>query len=627
MRHAAELLKRLRRLLAVALVAIVGWVLLDYPLGSVWLTAGLLLYALLLWRYPFCWLFFIPALLPVLDLAPWTGWFFLDEFDLFVLVTLVVSLSKGHKEVKGQVFPRGAKWLISLFMLSFATSALIGLLPLQVYDANAFSNYYSNYNSLRVAKGFFWALTLIPLLQRELGEPTKIRKYLIPGMLVGLSGVVMVAIWERQVFSGFLNFSNDFRITSTFSGMHTGGAYIDAYLAAALPFIAACFLFWRSKAIYLFGLWMFTLGLYTLLVTFSRIDYLAFGLSFLTLFIGLAFEYARKKRLLLVGLVVVGVSAIVAVPVLQAPYIQKRFAKTARDAGVRLHHWGDAFRMMDSGWLTALFGMGLGSYPRTYALRNSEGVKPATYWYKTEGGNTYLRLASGDSLYIGQRIPLEPQASYTLKFDLRSSDDNAMLNIPICEKSLLHSFRCRWMGQRVGDTGGRWVHYEQTFQSGALGGQGNLVYQRRPVELALYNGKWETMVDVDNVQLIDRSGTDLVKNGDFSLGNDRWFFTIDNHLPWHIFNLWVHLIFEQGWIGFLLFNVLLLYVLTDLVIRIHRGDLFSIVLLSSVFGFLTVGLVGSLFDSPRIAMLFFFLIFVSILHSRKTSGTTFVFKR
>jgi len=94
---------------------------------------------------------------------------------------------------------------------------------------------------------------------------------------------------------------------------------------------------------------------------------------------------------------------------------------------------------------------------------------------------------------------------------------------------------------------------------------------------------------------------------------DRWFFNVDNHHPWHISNLWVSLLFEQGWLGLVLFNILLLYVLMTLGKNIFRGDIFSLVLLSSFAGFLTVSLIDSLFDSPRIAMLYYLMAFVSIL--------------
>ena len=45
-------------------------------------------YAALLVYFPFAWLVIIPALLPIMDFAPWTGRFFFDEFDLVILTTL-----------------------------------------------------------------------------------------------------------------------------------------------------------------------------------------------------------------------------------------------------------------------------------------------------------------------------------------------------------------------------------------------------------------------------------------------------------------------------------------------------------------------------------------------------------
>src|SRR5690606_10039766 len=61
-------------------IALIG--LLAYPVGTLWLIAALTGYAALLWRYPAIWLFAVPALLPALDLSPWTGRLMLDEFDL-----------------------------------------------------------------------------------------------------------------------------------------------------------------------------------------------------------------------------------------------------------------------------------------------------------------------------------------------------------------------------------------------------------------------------------------------------------------------------------------------------------------------------------------------------------------
>jgi O-antigen ligase len=108
--------------------------------------------------------------------------------------------------------------------------------------------------------------------------------------------------------------------------------------------------------------------------------------------------------------------------------------------------------------------------------------------------------------------------------------------------------------------------------------------------------------------LQDEEGERLIRNGDFSAGGDYWFFKTHSHLPWHIKNLWVEVLFEQGWFGLISFLLLLAAVVGHLAPAVWRGDRLAGVLLASTGGFLTVGLFGSLFDTPRIATLFFLLV-------------------
>ena len=53
--------------------------------------------ALLCWR-PALWLFLLPALLPSLDLAPTTGWFFLEEIDLLLLITVGCGYARRDRK-------------------------------------------------------------------------------------------------------------------------------------------------------------------------------------------------------------------------------------------------------------------------------------------------------------------------------------------------------------------------------------------------------------------------------------------------------------------------------------------------------------------------------------------------
>ncbi|HEY1090755.1 MAG TPA: hypothetical protein VGE47_06675, partial [Burkholderiaceae bacterium] len=64
---------------------------LRFPVYALPLTVLLVVCAGLVWRRPVLALAIVPMALPVLDLAPWSGRFFWDEFDLLCLVCLSVA--------------------------------------------------------------------------------------------------------------------------------------------------------------------------------------------------------------------------------------------------------------------------------------------------------------------------------------------------------------------------------------------------------------------------------------------------------------------------------------------------------------------------------------------------------
>jgi hypothetical protein len=110
-------------------------------------------------------------------------------------------------------------------------------------------------------------------------------------------------------------------------------------------------------------------------------------------------------------------------------------------------------------------------------------------------------------------------------------------------------------------------------------------------------------------------GDELVANGEFSRGSERWFFTSDDHRSWRVDNLWIHILFEQGWLGMVTFGLLLAVTLTRLGKGAWHGDSLSLVLLASLVGGLTVGLVDSIVEAPRLTLLLFLLLFVSLYHA------------
>ena len=129
--------------------------------------------------------------------------------------------------------------------------------------------------------------------------------------------------------------------------------------------------------------------------------------------------------------------------------------------------------------------------------------------------------------------------------------------------------------------------------------------------MTLFNGAAKSVVDIDNVCLMDSTGKNLIGNGGFSSGMDQWFFATDNHLPWHVKNLWVHLVVEQGVLGVLSVGGLLILSFGKLARRTLSGDLFAAAVLSGLVGLLVVGIVDSIIDVPRHALLLYFLAGIS----------------
>ncbi len=570
----------------------------------------------LVWRHPAAWLVAVPTLVPVLDLAPWSGRFFFDETDLMLLVALGARLLAPvpATEAPRGILTKPQAVLWTTYVLACAISVAIGLWPLAPLDLNAFALYYSPYNALRVAKGLAWFLALALLLRRD--RPTievLVHRFSV-GMTLGLGATAAVVIWERWLFSGAFNFSLDYRVTGPMSSMHVGGAYLDSYLVMAAPITLLLALRGPGIVLRVMSVGAVVGAGYAAAVTFSRATIVAFAvaLGVALLGYGIAILRAREhRRALKLGIAVaaVGAAAMVALPVVKGQFFQDRLGKVAEDVEVRKQHWREALGMLDRNWTAKLLGMGVGSYPSVHFWRSAGGQKPAAYGFVTEAGNSFLRLGSGDSLYLDQIVRFGRGEEYTLSFRARTGSERASLTVPICQKWLLTSFNCAWPKLELSSTpSGEWVTFEQKLRSETLGA--GPWWKRRPVKLSLYNGSPGAVVDVDDVRLVGMDGTDLVRNGTFSAGSSRWFFTTDSHLPWHIKNLWVHLRFEQGWIGLVAFTALLVLATVALARKATKGDMEAPGLLGALAGATLLGAVDTTLDAPRLALLLYLLIFL-----------------
>ena len=604
----------LRRAVAVLFATMLAVALFRYPFAQIPLSLGLIIYAAVLYRYPSVWLAAVPALLPVFDLAPWSGWFFFDELDFVVLATLAIGLWKNDApSIEARPMPRLRSLAVALLALSYAVSLSIGLLPLDPLDVNAFSNYYSRYNSLRMSKGFFAALGLFLLFLRQRHDESLAARNLVVGMVLGTAGTVVAVVWERFRFSGLWDFASDFRVTATFSGMHNGGNDLEAYLVLAQPFIVAAMILQRHWLAALGGIGLFLFSTYSLFVTFSRAGLLAIAVNGMFLAVGLAVSLRRRRGLLNPRALVIGTALATAVLLLVSlvvggRYFQARLERAKKDWDYRVLQSQKTVEMMQPGWLTAWFGMGLGRYPATVYQRNLLKNRPAAYRFEAERGNNFLRLYPGNRLYFGQWIGgIRRFDKYQLSFIARAHGQGA-LSTYICEKTLQYSFQCANKSFSLAATDA-WLEHKAEIDVGLVGAKDEIGgwLSLRPVEFALANGSKQAVFDVDNVRLLDSTGNNLLANGDFTGGADRWFFTVDDHTPWQNWNHWVHLYFEQGWLGVLAFLFFVTYLFGRLVKQIIDGDWLASIALAAVSSFLAVGIFGYLFDTPRMALIYFFI--------------------
>jgi len=260
------------------------------------------------------------ALLPLIGLAPWSGWITFEELDLLILA----CAAGGYAAVALRMAPqdRAPAWrqalaysplvllLLGLFALSVLLAVQRGFADAGGFVFGWFQGYHEPMNSLRLGKSFFLAALLLPLwAQAGAVRPRQLSRALLLGMALALAATSLAALWERVAYPGLLNFSSDYRSTALFWEMHVGGAALDGVLALTVPFAVLGLL--RARTPLRFGLMMVLLMLaaYACLTTFSRGVYLALPLS-LALLVLLRGGQRRRAA----GQAGVSMSALMSVP-------------------------------------------------------------------------------------------------------------------------------------------------------------------------------------------------------------------------------------------------------------------------------------------------------------------------
>lgn len=259
---------------------------LSGPLALAAWGAAVLLAALFWVKTPV--LLFAP--LPLIGLAPWSGWISFEEMDLLVTACgcggyLAYALQLNARD-------RAPAWrhalvyspAVVMLILGMAAMALLGMLR-GFADAGGFRfgwfhGYHEAMNSVRNAKAIFLVLALLPLwTAAAAARPRGFSRGLLLGLVLALAAGSAAALWERLAYTGLLDFSTDYRTTGLFWEMHVGGAALDGFLVLTLPFALLALLRTRSPWQFGLGLLISLLAAYACLTTFSRGVYLALPLA------------------------------------------------------------------------------------------------------------------------------------------------------------------------------------------------------------------------------------------------------------------------------------------------------------------------------------------------------------
>lgn len=583
------------------LLAALAW--LRFPLAQTVLLVVLGAAALLCWRRPVASLGLVPALLPVLDLAPWSGRLHLDEFDLLMAVVIGVTWMRTASDARRRPFP-GAL-VLGLVLVAVGLSAARSLAIGGAFDAASLAGLWGPLAGVRIAKGAVWAGLYLLLWQRLHAAGDARSSSLSIGMVLGVAATSAVVLWERWNFGVLLDFGATLRVTGLFSAMSKGGAYIECFLALGLCFVLASALrpglSLRTRGLVL-GLLL--VGSYALLVTYSRNGYAAFGLGAALVLLASGRQGSGWQTLGRWALAALLALAAVAVPVLLSPFASARLAATGDDLAVRRAHWADAVALRPSDLATQVLGAGLGLYPQWHYWRSYEAVRAGGYRLMQESGDAFLRLAPGAPVYVEQVLGDAPAGVLTLTARLRSPQGAAQLAVTLCEKWTLSSLRCSQASLATAPDAppGQWSPAQ--VQISALPQAGGR-WMVLPTKLSMVTPAGDAVVDVDALSLRDADGAEWLVNGDFNDGMDRWFFATDVDPPWHIHNLPLALWFDQGALGVLAWTLFLSWgVLRGAqALRLpgHQPAAWA-----ALLAFLVSGTLNTLIDEPR----FLFLLLV-----------------
>jgi hypothetical protein len=197
-----------------------------------------------------------------------------------------------------------------------------------------------------------------------------------------------------------------------------------------------------------------------------------------------------------------------------------------------------------------------------------------------------------------------------VSFEARTPD-NAMLDVQVCEKHLLYVEGCAFAQIPIKATNAAWKRTTVALDGSTL--TGGAWYAPRLAFFSIALESERTTIEVRDLSVLGPDGRSLIRNADFADGMAHWFVTSDrSHLPWHVKNIALNVLFDQGIVGVVLLTMLLCIALWRLTIGHARAHPLAPYLAAALVGFLIVGIFDSLLDAPRIAFLFYLVLLLSL---------------
>ena len=398
------------------------------------------------WRQPLSALLLAPVLMSLTDINAYTGRRWLDIDDMLMLAIFAIALLRRP----GQP-PSGARPLASSASLWLSCLLLPGVLisakGVDWLDPNALLTPLGSAHGLLVAKGLLWALVLVFFVRRQRLDPGGVATAFGRGMMLALAGVVALTVYERLAFVGPFGFASDYRAPGPFTEIALGGAYIECFLAAAVPFAVVAAFHERIRLVRWGAAMLVPAAAYATMVTFSRggqVVFLVAVVAAALLAIGRRSghrQFGERFATWTKAVALAGAVAVVAGAILMSPYAVARFQQLGEDIQVRLDHWAEGLGFSRGDTLATLFGNGLGTFGRESYFGGAPKTRPGMFSLHEEAGNHWLRTHPGSLSYLDQRVDASYGQELVLRARLRSLEGSGLQAL-LCEKDLVQSRQC-----------------------------------------------------------------------------------------------------------------------------------------------------------------------------------------